>query len=151
GIVTTFAVVAGFAGYGAEGAGALGGIAVMLLGLANLFADATAIGLGEFLSGRSARDAWRATRARELAAPRGGSSGEGGRAEAAALRLLTGRGLPAGEARAMAPALARNPEFLADLLMHYEARVAAPDGDVAAARGLATFTAFLAFGLAPLL
>ena len=50
GIVTTFSVVAGFAGYGAEGAATVGGIAVLLFGLANLFADGTAMGLGEYLS-----------------------------------------------------------------------------------------------------
>ncbi len=43
GIVTTFAVVAGFAGAGAEGAAAVGTIAVLLFGLANLFADAASI------------------------------------------------------------------------------------------------------------
>ena len=43
GIVTTFAVVAGFAGYGAEGSAAVGGVAVLLFGLANLLADGTAM------------------------------------------------------------------------------------------------------------
>ena len=66
GIVTTFAVVAGFAGFGAQETAAVGGIAVLLFGLANLFADATAMGLGEFLSSRSEQDVYRATRAREM-------------------------------------------------------------------------------------
>jgi VIT1/CCC1 family predicted Fe2+/Mn2+ transporter len=35
--------------------------------------------------------------------------------------------------------------------MRYEVGLASPDGDTPAARGLATFLAFLAFGLAPLL
>ena len=66
GIVTTFAIVAGFAGAGADGVMQIGGIAVILFGLANLFADATAMGLGEFLSSRSERDVYRATRRREI-------------------------------------------------------------------------------------
>ena len=40
GVVTTFAIVAGFEGAGAEGAAEVGGAAVLLFGLANLFADA---------------------------------------------------------------------------------------------------------------
>jgi len=66
GIVTTFAIVAGFAGAGAEGAAQIGGIAVLLFGVANLLADATAMGLGEFLSARSEQDVYRATRDKEL-------------------------------------------------------------------------------------
>ena len=52
GIVTTFAVVAGFAGAGAEGAAAVGAIAVLLCGLANVFADAASLGLGPFRASR---------------------------------------------------------------------------------------------------
>ena len=45
GIVTTFAIVAGFAGASMHETGAaIGGVAVLLFGLANLFADATAMG-----------------------------------------------------------------------------------------------------------
>ncbi|WP_366942774.1 VIT1/CCC1 transporter family protein [uncultured Paracoccus sp.] len=46
GIVTTFAIVAGFAGARADGTASVGAIAVLLFGLANLFADAVAMGLG---------------------------------------------------------------------------------------------------------
>ena len=55
GIVTTFAIVAGFAGAQSEGTAQIGAIAVLLFGLANLFADAVSMGLGEFLSTRSKR------------------------------------------------------------------------------------------------
>jgi VIT1/CCC1 family predicted Fe2+/Mn2+ transporter len=53
GIVTTFAVVSGFIGAGAGNAGIATGSAVLLFGFANLFADATSMGLGDFLSERS--------------------------------------------------------------------------------------------------
>jgi len=56
GIVTTFAIVAGFAGARAEGAAEIGAIAVLVFGLANLFADGVSMGLGEFLSLRSKHD-----------------------------------------------------------------------------------------------
>lgn len=52
GIVTTFAVVAGFSGAN-SGNLALSSSLVLLFGFANLFADATSMGLGNFLSVRS--------------------------------------------------------------------------------------------------
>jgi VIT1/CCC1 family predicted Fe2+/Mn2+ transporter len=53
GIVTTFAVVSGFVGAGAESEIVGSGTVVLLFGLANLFADATSMGLGNYLSERS--------------------------------------------------------------------------------------------------
>jgi VIT1/CCC1 family predicted Fe2+/Mn2+ transporter len=146
GIVTTFAVVAGFAGFGAEGAATVGGIAVLLFGLANLFADATAMGLGEFLSSRSERDVYRATRARELEEARRNPEFE----TAEAVEILGGHGMSEPDARAMAAVMARNPEFMADFMMQYEIGMADPAGDAPATRGLMTFLAFIVFGAAPL-
>lgn len=53
GIVTTFAVVAGFSGAKSSGVDLIGTTAVLIFGFANLFADATSMGLGNFLSIRS--------------------------------------------------------------------------------------------------
>ena len=54
GIVTTFAVVAGFSGANlGDHALNLSIIAVLLFGLANLIADGAAMGLGNYLSVRS--------------------------------------------------------------------------------------------------
>ena len=87
GIVTTFAIVAGFAGAQAEGAAEIGTLAVIVFGLANLYADAVSMGLGEFLSGRSQRDLYLAQRSRELA--RMADAGDG---HAGLERLLRDRG-----------------------------------------------------------
>lgn len=146
GIVTTFAVVAGFAGAGAEGAAIVGGMAVLLFGLANLFADATAMGLGEFLSSRSERDVYAATRARELRECRENPEFE----KAEAVEILTGRGVAPEDARLIAETMARNPAFMADFMMQYEIGLPDPTGDAPAARGLVTFGSFLVFGAAPL-
>jgi VIT1/CCC1 family predicted Fe2+/Mn2+ transporter len=143
GIVTTFSVVAGFAGYGAEGAATVGGIAVLLFGLANLFADGTAMGLGEYLSSVSEADVYRGARARELASARAEPDLEA--AEAA--RRLAARGLPEADARLVAGALARHPEVLAEML---DPRGGEADAAGAALRGLVTFVAFVGFGFAPL-
>jgi hypothetical protein len=137
GIVTTFSVVAGFAGYGAEGAATVGGVAVLLFGLANLFADGTAMGLGEYLSSVSEADVYKGARAREIAAERA----HPGSGAAGAARRLAARGLPEPDARAVAAILERHPDVMADLL--------APAGEAGAAgaalRGLVTFVAFVAF------
>jgi VIT1/CCC1 family predicted Fe2+/Mn2+ transporter len=53
GIVSTFAVVAGFSGAQSNGLASVGIGAVLLFGFANLFADASSMGLGNFLSVRS--------------------------------------------------------------------------------------------------
>ncbi|HRO12252.1 VIT1/CCC1 transporter family protein [Amaricoccus sp.] len=143
GIVTTFSVVAGFAGYGAEGAATVGGIAVLLFGLANLFADGTAMGLGEYLSSVSEADVYRGARAREIAATR--ARPEAGAAEAS--RRLAARGLPEADAGAIAAILVRHPDALADLLSPTDGA----DTSGAALRGLVTFAAFVTFGFAPLL
>lgn len=66
GIVTTFAVVAGFAGADVGGIAEIGGMAVLLFGLANLFADGIAMGLGEFLSARSEQDLYHSVRDKEM-------------------------------------------------------------------------------------
>ncbi|SIN92455.1 VIT1/CCC1 transporter family protein [Vannielia litorea] len=141
GIVTTFAIVAGFAGAEAEGAGAIGAVAVLVFGLANLFADGVSMGLGEFLSTRSARALYRAERARVLE----------GADRRRLVAMLGARGLTPGTAARVAEGLEESPELVADLLAG--AGVSMPDlRDATPARdGVVTFGAFLAFGLVPLL
>lgn len=147
GIVTTFAIVAGFAGAGAEGAAAVGGVAVLLFGLANLFADATAMGLGAFLSSRSEQDVYNATRAKELKEI--AENPEMERRET--IEILREKGVSEEDARAMTDILQRHPEFMADFMMQYEIGMADPSGDSPAMNGLATFLAFILFGSAPLI
>ncbi|QIE54477.1 GMP synthase [Pikeienuella piscinae] len=147
GIVTTFAIVAGFAGAGAEGAATVGAGAVLLFGLANLFADATAMGLGAFLSSRSEQDVWRAMRAKERAEIDNNPEME--RREM--LEILSDRGVCETDATAMADILQRNPEVMTDLMMQYELVLSDPTRDRPALIALATFLAFILFGSAPLL
>lgn len=147
GITTTFSVVAGFAGAGATGAATVGGLAVLLFGLANLFADGTAMGLGEFLSSRSERDVYVATRAKELAEIRANPDLE--RAET--VEILTARGVAPADAATMAAVMVRNPEFMADFMMQHEIGLADPTGDNPAARGVMTFASFIVFGSMPLM
>ena len=147
GIVTTFAIVAGFAGAGAEGAAHVGGIAVLLFGIANLLADATAMGLGEFLSARSQQDVFNATRAREHQQMQTNPEA----AKADMVNVLTKRGVSADDADQFSDILSRNPEFMTDFAMHYEVQMADPSDSSAAMNGLMTFLSFIVLGAVPLL
>ncbi|MDQ2092841.1 VIT1/CCC1 transporter family protein [Rhodalgimonas zhirmunskyi] len=146
GIVTTFAIVAGFAGAQADGAAQIGALAVLIFGLANLFADGVSMGLGEFLSTRSAQDMFHSRRAKELAALRANPEEE--RAELTA--ILRDRGMDGPDVDAAADIIARHPDFVADLMMTYEFGMMEPEADNPAREGLVTFVAFLIFGAVPL-
>ena len=146
GIVTTFAVVAGFAGLSAEGTAQVGVVAVLLFGLANLLADATSMGLGEFLSSRSEQDVYRSIRAKERREIDANPEAE----IAETVEILRGRGVEARDACDMAAILARNPEMMADFMMQYEIGLADPTGDRPWLAGLVTFASFVAFGAVPL-
>ncbi|HMY80226.1 MAG TPA: VIT1/CCC1 transporter family protein [Candidatus Absconditabacterales bacterium] len=67
GIITTFAVVAGFVGAGAvQTLGQIGPFAVVLFGLANLFGDGVSMALGKYLSTKSEQDIYRRAWSKEL-------------------------------------------------------------------------------------
>ncbi|WP_425050253.1 VIT1/CCC1 transporter family protein [Psychromarinibacter sp. S121] len=147
GIVTTFAIVAGYAGAAAEGPEKIGALAVLVFGLANLVADGVSMGMGEFLSTRSQRDLYRSRRAAGLSRFR--ADPDAGRDEIAG--LLAARGLPSEDAAAAARHLSRSPELIEDIRLSYGEGIA----DMRLARpvyeGLTTFAAFLVFGIVPLL
>lgn len=147
GIVTTFAIVAGFAGAQAEGVGRIGALAVLVFGLANLFADAVSMGLGEFLSLRSQHDLYRARRQGELRE----AARDPGQERTELFEILRQRGLPPGEADSAASMLARHPRLMVDLMMTYEFGMTDPEGENPMLSGLTTFLSFVLFGSVPLM
>jgi VIT1/CCC1 family predicted Fe2+/Mn2+ transporter len=148
GIVTTFAVVAGFAGAASgENAAAIGAVAVLVFGLANLFADATAMGLGSFLSSRSEQDVYGAVRAKELHEVRHNPDFE--RREI--IQIFGEKGVTRADAETLADTYMRYPDLAADFMMQHEMGMPDPDGDNPAMNGLMTFLAFIAFGVIPLI
>ncbi|SMH56708.1 VIT1/CCC1 transporter family protein [Maritimibacter sp. HL-12] len=147
GIITTFAIVAGFAGAQAHGAAAIGALAVLVFGMANLTADAVSMGMGEFLSGRSNRDLYRA---RHVEAQQTAAADP----ETAADRLaghLAAQGLAPEAARHTADHLATSPTLMADLMLRYDHGMEAPDAHNLGVRAWMTFAAFVLFGAIPLL
>jgi len=146
GIVTTFAVVAGFAGAQLEGTAQIGMIAVIIFGFANLFADATSMGLGEFLSSRSERDVYNRTRAQEMHLIK--TEPENEYEEVVAMLILSD--LSESEARSLAKELCKHPELMADFMMSYEFGMPNPDDNDPITNGLYTFFSFIVFGFIPL-
>lgn len=146
GIVTTFAIVAGFTGAHAEGVAGIGALAVLVFGLANLFADGVSMGLGEYLSGRAQRDLYTAERDRLM--HRIGQDMPSAHARLAG--HLRARGLSPADAQATSAALARAPAVMGEMLMRYDTGLGDPDQDNPAINGVFTFFAFLVFGAVPL-
>lgn len=147
GIVTTFAVVAGFAG--AQSTGSIvgvGGAAVLLFGLANLFADATSMGLGNYLALRSETDLYTSARKKEIYEGQHNQAFE----YQETLDILKFKGISESDAKAFADLYVQNPDFWADFMMNHELGMADPSSGNPIANGLATFCAFLFFGAAPL-
>ncbi|TYO85022.1 VIT1/CCC1 transporter family protein [Oceanicella actignis] len=145
GIVTTLAVVAGFAGAGADEAHEIGAAAVLLFGLANLVADGASMGLGAYLSLRSERDMVNAALRRESALARTRAPRDD-----AALAAMRRAGLTEDEAAVIARILARRRRLRAELAVRLGLGLPDPDAGNAALRALATFLSFVTFGFAPL-
>jgi len=147
GIVTTFAVVAGFAGASMDGSGPVAAVAVLLFGLANLLADGVSMGLGAFLSARSQNQLYTTLRSRVTT----GILADRGAAETAVREHLRGAGVGPEDAAGFAALYARNPDLMAEFLMRHRMGVEAPEAASPARAGLVTFAAFAVFGALPLL
>lgn len=147
GIVTTFAVVAGFTGAQAgEHALPYTFLTVLLFGLANLFADGTSMGLGNYLSVRSAQDVYKGEKEKELQEIEGNPDIEQKETE----HILKKRGYSAADAATLASLYRKNPSYWLDFMMNYELELPNPEGENPYITGLMTFVSFLFFGFLPL-
>jgi VIT1/CCC1 family predicted Fe2+/Mn2+ transporter len=146
GIVTTFAIVAGFAGAQADGTAQIGAIAVLVFGLANLFADAVSMGLGEFLSTRSQQDLYLKQRKFVFEELKSNPVHE----QSELVQMMRERGLDDDASERVANELMQSPELVADLMMAYELELPDMRQVSPVLDGLVTFIAFVIFGSAPL-
>lgn len=144
GIVTTFAVVAGFAG--AQSAAALPVYMVLLFGFANLFADGLSMGIGNFLSLRSEQDLYRQEREKEKYEIINNPEME--RAETVA--ILKSRGFNDKQARHLTEIYSSNQKYWTEFMMKYELEMQNPLKENPWFTGLATLISFTTFGLIPL-
>jgi VIT1/CCC1 family predicted Fe2+/Mn2+ transporter len=140
GIITTFAVVSGVAG--AE----LGSNVVLILGLANLFADGFSMATGTFLSSRSEQEYYDRERQREAWEVEHFPEGE--RAEL--YEIYRYQGYSEEDARRMMEIHSRDPKRWVDAMMVTELRLL-PSDRRPILSALATFVAFVLAGSVPLL
>lgn len=147
GIVTTFAVVAGFSGANlGDHALNFSILTVVLFGLANLFADGAAMGLGNYLSIRSEKKLYDNFYRHEM-----NEIHQSWPVEIEETHfLLKEQGFASEDAEAMTKIVAKNPKFWAKFMVQYECGLADPSDDSAFASGIATFTSFILFGAIPL-
>lgn len=140
GTVTTFAIVAGVAGAGLPPA------VIIALGLANVFADGFSMAAGNYSGTKAERDDIRRLRDQETRHIEVHPDGE--RAELRA--ILSGKGLSGDVLEAATDAIAANRKAWIDTMMEGEYGLSSSDPHPMRA-ALATFAAFLAAGIVPLL
>ncbi|HLL60114.1 MAG TPA: VIT1/CCC1 transporter family protein, partial [Candidatus Nitrosocosmicus sp.] len=147
GIVTTFAVIAGFTGAQHMGNSSLPFVTVILFGLANLFADATSMALGNFLSIRSEQDVYKSEKAKELREIQGNLNME----KEETIEILQMKGFSEEQAKDLTAIYATNKDYWVDFMMSKELEISNPENDNPVLTGFATFVSFLFFGFIPLI
>lgn len=147
GIITTFAVVAGFAGAEQSMTGSLPVLTVLIFGFANLFADGVSMGLGNFLATRSEHDMYKneeGIERKEIA--------ENIEAEVQETKdIFKEKGFSEEQAGQLTTIISSNKKYWLDFMMQEELGLKNPDGERPERMALATFIAFTVFGLLPLL
>ncbi|MBT5855481.1 GMP synthase [bacterium] len=147
GIVTTFAVVAGYTGANAGNIGSFSILTVLLFGLANLFADGAAMGLGNFLSIRAEQDVYNHQKEKEAYEIRHNPENEWEET----VYLLKDRGFKEDQAIQLATIFKTNPDYWLDFMMRVELELDNPEGESPLFNGIATFISFIFFGFIPLI
>ncbi|PJE63168.1 GMP synthase [Candidatus Roizmanbacteria bacterium CG10_big_fil_rev_8_21_14_0_10_39_6] len=148
GIITTFAVVAGFTGAQAMGSNTtLPFLTVLLFGIANLFADGASMSLGNFLSIRADQDVFRSEKEKELHEIRNSTKME----EVETIHILQTKGFNKKDAQAITNLYKKNEAYWVEFMMKDELEMTNPEGEIPMYNALATFLAFISFGIIPLL
>lgn len=147
GIITTFAVVAGFAGAQANVASQLPILSVLIFGFANLFADGVSMALGNFLSIRSEQDVYRTEKNREAYEIVHGTKLE----KEESIEILVKKGFSRKQATDLVAIYMTNSAYWVDFMMNQELELPNPEGDNPALMSIATFFSFVIFGFIPLI
>ena len=147
GIVTTFAVVAGFAGAQANVASQMPVLTVLLFGFANLFADGVSMALGNFLSIRSEKDVYNTEKGKELHEIVHNKNLE----QQESVEILIKKGFTKRQADDLVAIYMTNDKYWVDFMMNQELELPNPEGDNPFLMSIATFFSFLTFGFIPLI
>jgi VIT1/CCC1 family predicted Fe2+/Mn2+ transporter len=148
GIVTTFAVVAGFSGANTFSPDALGipVAAVLLFGLANLFADGFSMGIGDYLSARAEKKQYD----REYKKERAETQMHPEMEVEESLEIYMSYGMTKNDAKTVVNVYKKYPEIWTNFMMRYELELPEPE-DEPLKSALYTFFSFLCFGFIPLI
>ncbi len=147
GIVTTFAVVAGFTGAQSNNVASLSYLTVLLFGLANLLADGASMGLSNYLSLRSEKDVYNAQQDKELHEIRNHPEME----KEETIEIMTMKGFTPKQAKELAEIYMTNEKYWLQFMMNDELELPNPTKENPFATGLATCLSFVAFGFIPLI
>jgi VIT1/CCC1 family predicted Fe2+/Mn2+ transporter len=146
GIITTFAVVAGFTGADAKVSGGLPVFTVLLFGFANLLADGVSMALGSFLATRSEQDVYKNEKEKEWLEIQKNPEGE----KEESIEILMQKGFTKEQARTLTDIYATNPSYWLEFMMKDELALPSPEKEKPHIISLVTFFAFVVCGLLPL-
>lgn len=147
GIITTFAVVAGFSGAQSGALAQYPLLVVLVFGFANLFADAFSMGLGNVLSVLADRDVYKDMKNKELHKLKR----DGEHEKVDSINILKKRGFSDDDAEKLVSIYSRNESFWAEFKLRYQLQMSAPEHENPVATGLATIFSFTLFGFIPLM
>lgn len=119
GILTSFAIVSGSAG------GGLSSQVVLILGFSNIFADALAMGVGEFLSSKAENEWILKERRREEWEMENYPDGE----IREMIEIYTAKGMDEADATLVIKTMAKYKSFFVDVMMNHELELQVPDED----------------------
>jgi len=142
GIITIFASVSSVAG------ASLSGAVVVIVGIANLFADALAMGFGDFLSSTAESEFELMEKKREEWECENYLEGE----KDEMVQLYVDKGIPEQDARTVVEIISKNKSAFINIMMIEELGILPPDEDDKPWKaGIITFISFCFFGAIPLL
>jgi len=147
GIVTTFAVVAGFAGAQVNITSQLPVLTVLLFGFANLFADGVSMALGNFMSIRSEKDVYSTEKKKEAYEIIHSTKME----QEESVEILIKKGFSRKQAENLVAIYMTNSPYWVDFMMNQELELSNPEGDNPLLMSLVTFFSFIVFGFIPLI
>ena len=148
GIVTTFAVVAGFAGaQSSTDMMTVPLVSVLLFGLANLFADGLSMSVGSFLSLRADQEVYANEKNKEAHEIHHDPENE----YAETIEILSRKGFSTKDATTLAAILRKNHTYWTDFMMKDELEMQNPEKENPFSIAVATFISFTIFGAIPLL
>jgi VIT1/CCC1 family predicted Fe2+/Mn2+ transporter len=140
GTLTIFAVVAGIVG------ARLDTILVLIIGVANLFADGLSMGIGDYLSTKAEIEYQKNERRRESWEVEHYPEGE----KAEMVEIYVNRGIPRDDAEQVVSILSQNFESWIDVMMMEELGIIESDENPKK-NALVTFVSFAAFGSIPMI